>query len=86
MTSPPNSPPCHALQGASHIVGGVFHGWAQGNVFSHADCNNVRMDLGPRKGKVHVYMLPKDPSAHKPDMSVTSDVTPTLKPVLKALA
>lgn len=65
----------------------MLHGWAtQGNVFSHTDCNDVMMDLGPRKGKVHIYMLPKDPSAHKPDMTVTSDVTPMLKPVLKALA
>ena len=86
ITSPPNSPPCHALQGASHTTGGVLCGQAQGNVFSHADCSDAMMDLGPCKGKVHVYMLPKDPSAHKPDMTVTSDVTPTLKPVLKALA
>ena len=35
---------------------------------------------------MHVYTLPKDPSPHKPDMTVTSEVMPTLKPVLKALA
>ena len=35
---------------------------------------------------MQIYTLPKDPNAHKPDMTVMSEVTPTLKPVLKALA
>ena len=30
MASPPTSPPRHALQGASHMTGGVLRGRAQG--------------------------------------------------------
>jgi hypothetical protein len=86
MASSSNSPPHIALQGASHTTGGVLCGRAQGNVFNHADGGDVMFDLQPRKGRVHVYTSPKDPSAHKPDMSLTSEVTPTLKPILKTLA
>ena len=86
MTSPTNSPPRHSLQGALRTTGGVLCGCAQGNVFNHADSGDVMMDLGPQRGRVHVYAMPKDPSAHRPDMTVTSEVMPTLKPVLKALA
>ena len=82
MASPPVSPPCIALQGASQTTGGVSRGRAYGNVFNHKE----EICLEPRKGKVFVYHLPRDPTIHKPDMSITSEVTSQLKPVLKTLA
>ena len=85
MASPPVSPPRIALQGASRTTGGVSHGWAYGNVFNHAD-DEEAIHLEPCKGKVLVYHLPRDPTIHKPDMSITLDVTSQLKPVLKTLA
>ena len=84
MTSPPTSP-SHGLQGASCTTDGVLHGWAQGNVFNYADADDV-FDMGPQRGKIHVYTLQWDPTVHKPDMTLTTEVAPTLKPVLKALA
>lgn len=85
MASPPVSPPRHALQGASQMTGGVLRGRAYGNVFNHADGEDETY-VGPRKGKVFVYQSPRDPTTHKPDMSITSEVTSQLKPVLKTLA
>ena len=79
------SPPRSILQGASRTTGGVLRGLALGNVFNHADGED-KVYVGPRKGKVLVYHSPKDPMNHKPDMSITSEVTPQLKPVLKSLA
>ena len=67
MQSPPTSPSCIAtvqtltspvfdLGGASHVVGGVFRGWALGNVFNHADADEViQHGLGPQVGRVQVY-------------------------------
>ena len=80
MASPPISP-----QGASRMTGGILRGRAHGNVFNHADGGD-EIHVGPRKGKVFVYQSPRDPMAHKPDMSITSEVTPQLKPILKSLA
>ena len=85
MASPPVSPPRIALQGASRMTGGVLRGRAYGNVFNHADGED-NTHIGPRMGKVLVYQSPKDPSTHKPDMSITSEVTSQLKPVLKKVA
>jgi hypothetical protein len=85
MASPPASPPRNVLQGASRTTGGVLRGRALGNVFNHADGGD-NIYVGPRKGKVLVYQSPKDPMNQKPDMSITSEVTPRLKPVLKSLA
>ena len=73
------------MQGASRTTGGVLRGQAQGNVFNHADGSDV-FDMGPRRGKVHVYTSLRDPALHKPDMTLAAEVTSTLKPVLKALA
>jgi hypothetical protein len=81
MLSPP---PGDMLYGASCTTGGVLCGWAHGNVFNHAD-NEDQPLIGSHKGKVYIYQSPKDPMTHKPDMSITSEVTPTLKPVLKTL-
>lgn len=78
------SPPSDELQGASRMTGGVFRGQALGNVFNYADADDQSL-VAPRKGKVHIYQSPKDPMTHKPDMSIMSEVTPTLKPVLKIL-
>ena len=66
MASPPNSPPHHSLQGASRTTGGVLRGRAHGNIFNHADPGDVMTGLGPRKGKVHIY-IPKGPTPHKPE-------------------
>ena len=85
MVSPPVSPPRIALQGASRMTGGVLRGRAYGNIFNHADGED-EIRLEPRKGKVLVYHLPRDPTIHKPDMSITSEVTSQLKPVLTTLA
>ena len=85
MASPPVSPPRIALQGASQTTGGVSCGRAYGIVFNHAD-DEEEICLEPHKGKVHIYHLPRDPMIHKPDMSITSEVTSQLKPVLKTLA
>ena len=85
MVSPPVSPPRNTLQGASRMTGGKLHGRALGNIFNHADGED-NIYLGARKGKVLVYQTPKDPMDHKPDMSITSEVAPRLKPVLKTLA
>jgi hypothetical protein len=85
MASPPVSPPRNALQGASRTTGGVLRGRAYGNVFNRAD-GDEEIHVRPRKGKVLVYQSPRDPITHKPDMSITSDVTPRLKPILKTLA
>ena len=82
MASPP---PVHALQGASCTTGGILHGRAHGNVFNHADGEDETY-AAPHKGKVFVYQSPRDPKNNKADTSITSEVSPQLKPVLKALA
>ena len=79
------SPPRHALQGASRMTGGVLRGRAYGNVFNHADGEDETY-AAPCKGKVLIYQSPRDPKNNKPDTSITSEVTPQLKPVLKKLA
>ena len=65
---------------------GVFCGRARGNVFNHADDMDAMLEPGLRKGRVHVYTSHCDPEAHKPDMSLTSEVSSTLKPILHTLA
>ena len=67
------------------MTGGVLRGQAFGNVFNHADGKD-NIYIGPRKGRVLIYQSPKDPMNHKLDMSITSEVTSQLKPVLKSLA
>ena len=97
MASPPTSPPCSNIQsstnpsldlgGASRVTGGILRGRALGNVFNHADADELlRFNLAPRKGRVQVYMSRVDPTVTKPDMSLKHEVTPRLKPILKALA
>ena len=83
MVSPPVSPP--QLKGASQMTGGVLRGQAFGNVFNHADGKD-NIYIGLQKGRVLIYQSPKDPMNHKPDMSITLEVTSQLKPVLKPLA
>jgi len=87
MASPPATPSASrdALQGASRMTGGILRGRALGNVFNHADGED-EIQVVPRKGKVFIYQSPQDPMAHKPDMSIVSEVTPQLKPILKTLA
>ena len=47
------SPPAMDANGASHTTGEILHGWAQGNVFNHADVAN-QVHVGPCMGKVYV--------------------------------
>ena len=47
---------------------------------------DTMLEPGPRKGRVHVYTSHRDLEAHKPDMSLMSDVLSTLKPILHTLA
>jgi len=97
MQSPPTSPsriatvqtstsPVFDLGGASRVVGGVFRGRALGNVFNHADADEViQHGLGPRVGRVQVYTSHADPAITKPYMVLKHEVTPKLTPILKAL-
>ena len=39
----------------------------------------------PWKGKVLIYQSPQDPKTNKADLSITCEVTPRLKPILKTL-
>jgi len=85
MNSPPGSPGFE-LDGASRATGGILCGCAYGNVFNHADAEEVMKFLEPRMGKVQVYTSRVDPTVTKPDMVLKHKVTPKLKPILKALA
>ena len=73
------------LQGASRMTGGILHGRAQGNVFNHADGEGESY-AALWKGKVLIYQSPQDPKTNKADLSITCEVTPQLKPILKTLA
>ena len=67
------------------MTGGILRGRALRNVFNHADGED-EVHLVPHKGKVLVFQSPRDPITNKPDMSIMSEITPQLKPVLKTLA
>ena len=60
-------------------------GQAHGNVFNHADGPDP-VFVGPRTGKVFVYQSPRVPDPNKSETSIKCEVTPQIKPVLKALA
>ena len=93
MASPPWSElqcsmsPAFELGGASQVMGGVLCGRAHGNVFNHADADEM-MDfhMDPWMGRVQVFMTHVDPTATKPDMVLKHKVTLKLKPILKSLA
>jgi hypothetical protein len=94
MASPPR--PGHSaglqssaieLRGASRVTGGFLHGHAYGNVFNHADADEVMQDTaGLWVGRVQVYESHVNPTITKPKWSLKHVVTPKLKPVLKALS
>lgn len=93
MASPPRSElrrstsPAFDLGGASRVTGGVLRGRAHGNVFNHADADEMMdFNMGPRMGRVQVFMTRVDPIGRKPDMVLKHEVTPKLKPILKSLA
>ena len=69
------SPPAMDANGALHTTGGISHGWAQGNVFNHADVAD----------QVYVYQSPQVPDSKSSETSIKCEVTPQFKPVLKAL-
>ena len=71
--------------GASRTTGGILHGWAQGNVFNHADVAD-QVHVGPHMGKVFVYQSPWVPDSKSSKNSIKCEVTPQLKPVLKTQA
>ena len=90
MLSPANSPP--RLRGSSRVAGAFACGRALGNVFNLADGITQNIDdLGPTTGKVFLYFCNDDP-AHfdlatvKPSATVKCPVTPTISPVLQAVA
>ena len=85
VTPSPTSYSRDELQGASWMTGGVLHGRALGNIFNHADGED-EVHLVPHKGKVLVFQSPRDPLTNKPDMSITMEITPQLKPILKTFA
>ena len=98
MESPPPRPntahstttrpaiPVFDLAGASRTTGGTIQGQALGNVFNHADANDITQSmLGPRVGQVHIFTEHADPTTTKPFMVLKHDITPKLGPVLKAL-
>ena len=62
-----------------------MRGHAQGNVFNHADGPD-QIYVAPRKGKVYVYQSPRVPDSTNSDTSITCEVMPQIKPVLKALS
>ena len=86
MASPPGSP-SHNLQGTSRTMGGIIRGQALGNVFNHADAPKKQQDRRElRMGRIHIYTSHIDPTQNKAHMGFKHEVTPRLKPILKALA
>jgi hypothetical protein len=73
-------------------MGGIARGRALGNVFNLADANDtVIHDLGPTMGKVFLYFCKDDPgqldlALIKPSSMIKCSVSPTVGPVLKAVA
>jgi hypothetical protein len=70
----------------------IFLTWALGNVFNLADANDTVIDdLGPIMGKVFLYFCNDDPEGLdlaliKPSSTIKCSVSPTVGPVLKAVA
>jgi hypothetical protein len=64
---------------------GISHGRAHDNVFNHADTGN-QIYTGPHIGKVYVYQSPQVPDLKSSKISIKCELTPQIKPVLKALA
>ena len=77
--------PAMDANGASCTTGRILHGQAQGNVFNHADVAN-QVHVGPCMGKGFVYQSPQVPDSKSSKTSIKCEMTPQLKPVLKALA
>ena len=55
------------------------------NVFNHADGADP-IHIAPRVGKVYVYQSPQVSDPKNCETSIKCEVTPQIKPVLKALA
>ena len=79
------SPPPIDASGASQTTGGILCGQAHGNVFNHADSADP-VFVRPHTGKVFVYQSPCIPDPKKSETFIKCEVTPQIKPVLKALA
>jgi hypothetical protein len=73
------------LQGASRIVGGLFRGRAQGNLFNIGDSKKLIGSDAPMVGRLKIFNAGEDPSSKKPQMTVKVNVCGTLAPVLGEL-
>jgi hypothetical protein len=71
--------------GASQTTCGILRGRAHGNVFNHADGADP-IHVAPCMGKVYVNQSPRVPDPKNSETSIKCEVTPQIKPVLKALA
>ena len=63
----------------------LVEGQAQGNVVNHADVAD-QVHVGLCMGKDYVYQSPWVPDSKSSETSIKYEVTPQLKPILKALA
>ena len=79
------SPPPISANGASQTTSGILHGQAHGNVFNYADGADP-IHIAPHVGKVYVYQSPRVPDPKNSETSIKCEVTPQIKPFLKALA
>ena len=79
------TPPSINASGASQTTGGILCGQAHGNVFNHADGPDP-VFVGPHTGKVLIYQSPQVLDPKESETSIKYEVTPQIKPVLKALA
>jgi hypothetical protein len=71
------------MEGSSRVVGGTSRGRAPGNVFSHADGEDlIGASLKGPTGKVNIYKSIVDPAQTGPSMTFKTEVVPSLGPIL----
>jgi len=76
--------PAEVMEGSSHVVGGISRGRATGNVFSHADGQDlIGTSLKRPKGRVKIYKSILDPAHNRPSMTFKTEVEPSLRPILR---
>ena len=77
--------PIFDLVGASRTYGGMIRGRALGNVFNHADAEDITKSmLGPQIGRVQIFTMHADPTTTTPHMVLKHELSPRIGPVLKA--
>ena len=63
------------LAGASRTTEGTIRGRALGNVFNHADTDDITQSmLGPQVGRVHIFTEHAYPTTTKPFMVLKHDI------------